>query len=137
MAGRWRQAADIWEAIGCPYEVGLSLSEGSTEAMREAVEIFDSLGARPMAGRVRDRLRALGVRSIPRGPVRSTRENLAGLTNRQVEVLELIDDGLSNGEIADRLFISKKTVEHHVSAIYSKLGVDSRTEAAAAFRHQK
>ncbi|HEX6221555.1 MAG TPA: AAA family ATPase [Acidimicrobiia bacterium] len=134
MSGKWGEAADLWREIGSPYEVGLSLSEGDVEAMKEALEIFDTLGARPMADRVRRRLREMGAESIPRGPSRATRENPAGLTNRQVEVLELISGGLSNAEIADRLFISKKTVEHHVSAIYSKLGVDSRTKAAAAFR---
>lgn len=134
MSGKWGEAADLWREIGNPYEVGLSLSEGDVEAMKEALEIFDTLGARPMADRVRRRLREMGAESIPRGPSRATRENPAGLTNRQVEVLELISGGLSNAEIADRLFISKKTVEHHVSAVYSKLGVDSRTKAAAAFR---
>jgi len=90
-----------------------------------------------MADRVRSRLREIGVESIPRGPLRSTRENPAGLTNRQVEVLELMADGLANAEIAEKLFISKKTVEHHVSAIYTKLGVDSRTKATAALHQQK
>ena len=134
MSGKWQEAADLWREIGTPYEVGLCLSEGDAEAMKKALEVFDTLGARPMADKVRGRLREMGADSIPRGPSRATRENPAGLTNRQVEVLELISDGLSNTEIADRLFISKKTVEHHVSAIYSKLGVDTRTKAAAAFR---
>ena len=137
MAGMWREATAAWREIGCPYEVALSLSEGDEESQKEALEIFDSLGARPMSSRVRDSLRGLGVESIPRGPVQSTRENPVGLTNRQVEVLQLMSDGLSNADIADRLFISKKTVEHHVSAVYSKLGVDSRTKAAAIFRNQK
>jgi DNA-binding NarL/FixJ family response regulator len=90
-----------------------------------------------MAGRVRNELRRLGVESIPRGPARSTRENLAGLTNRQIEVLELVAAGLTNADIAERLFLAKKTVEHHISAIYSKLGVDNRTKAVAAFIDQK
>ena len=75
--------------------------------------------------------RQRGVESVPRGPTRRTRGNPAGLTERQLEVLGLIVTGASNTEIADHLFLSKKTVEHHVSAIYSKLGVDTRAKAIA------
>ena len=129
MQGRWRDAADVWGEIGCPYEVALSLSEGDIHAMLESLSIFDDLGAKPAATLVRSRLRSLGVEAIPRGPRHETSSNPAGLTARQLEVLGAIVDGLSNAEIADELFISKKTVEHHVSAIYSKLGVDTRTRA--------
>jgi DNA-binding NarL/FixJ family response regulator len=82
-----------------------------------------------MADRVRGQLRSAGVDRIPRGPTKATRDNPAGLTSRQLEVLQLLADGLTNGEIADRLFVSKKTVEHHVSAVYMKLGVTSRSRA--------
>jgi DNA-binding NarL/FixJ family response regulator len=75
------------------------------------------------------RLRELGIRSIPRGPRRRTRENPAGLTPRELEVLALVRDGLRNAEIAQRLVLSEKTVDHHVSAILRKLGVRSRGEA--------
>jgi len=85
-----------------------------------------------MGDRVKKQLRDLGVDGIPRGPTKRTIANPAGLTTRQLEVLGLIADGFSNGEIAAKLFVSKKTVEHHVSAIYSKLGVDSRTKAVNA-----
>ena len=133
MSGHWQEAAASWLGIGCPYEVALALLESSQpEPMLEALEIFDSLGGKPLADKARALLRELGVESIPRGPAKSTRDNPAGLTNRQMEVLELIGDGLSNSEIADELFISKKTVEHHVSAIFSKLGVESREQATAA-----
>jgi DNA-binding NarL/FixJ family response regulator len=84
-----------------------------------------------MAARTRTALREAGAGSIPRGPTRSTRENPAGLTDRQMEVLELIAMGKTNADIADELFLSPKTVEHHVSAILTKLGVTNRTEAAA------
>jgi DNA-binding CsgD family transcriptional regulator len=132
MSGEWQAAADTWREIGCPYEVGLALADGDEAALRDSLEIFDSLGAKPMADRVRGLLRELGVESIPRGPAKSTLANPAGLTDRQLEVLGLMVDGLSNGEIAEELFVSKKTVEHHVSAIYSRLGVDSRARAIAA-----
>lgn len=131
MSGEIARAAEAWREIGCPYEVGLALLDGDTEAVLESVEIFDSLGARPAADMARARLRERGVDRVPRGPTETTRGNPAGLTGRQLEVLQLITTGLSNDEIADELFVSKKTVEHHVSAIYSKLGVHSRTKAIA------
>jgi len=131
MDGKWREAADTWHEIGCPYEEGLALAEGDEEAMLKAITIFDSLGARPAAGMIRIRLRKMGVEHIPQGPRLETRSNPAGLTNRQVEVLGLMVEGLSNGEIADRLYISKKTTEHHVSAVMAKLGAPTRAKAIA------
>jgi len=131
MTGKWREAAEAWREIGCPYEVALSLSEGDEEAMLEALGVFDALGARPAGDRVRAGLRGRGVDSIPRGPTRETAANPAGLTSRQLDVLQLVAGGMSNAEIAGQLFLSKKTVEHHVSAIYSKLGVDTRAKAIA------
>jgi DNA-binding CsgD family transcriptional regulator len=131
MNGRWKEAADTWHDIGCPYEEGLALAEGDEEAMLKAITIFDSLGARPAAGMIRIRLRKMGVEHVPQGPRLETRSNPAGLTNRQVEVLGLMVEGLSNGEIADRLYISKKTTEHHVSAVLAKLGAPTRAKAVA------
>jgi DNA-binding NarL/FixJ family response regulator len=72
------------------------------------------------------------VRHIPRGPRPASRAAPAGLTPRQVEVLDLLAAGATNGEIAETLVIAPKTVEHHVSAVLAKLGVTSRREAAAA-----
>ncbi len=132
IAGRWEEAARAWEALGCRYEQAIALADGGAiEPLQEALEILDDLGALPAAVMVRRALSDQGVKSIPRGPRSTTRHNPAGLTSRQVEVLRLIAEGLSNGEIADRLFISPKTVEHHVSAILLKLEVPGRKEAAA------
>jgi DNA-binding NarL/FixJ family response regulator len=100
--------------------------------LRESLEIVERLGGGPLAAIVRQRLRDLGVRGIPRGPCTSTRENPAGLTTREVQVLMLLVKGHTNSEIALRLHVSAKTIEHHVSAILGKLEVESRTEAVAA-----
>jgi DNA-binding NarL/FixJ family response regulator len=110
------------------------LAQGDEEAQRLALEIFESLGARPVAQHVRETMRRNGVNNIARGPRRSTRANLAGLTLRQMQVLQLIERGFSNKPIAEQLTISPKTVDHHVSAVLGKLDAVSRGEATAAAR---
>jgi DNA-binding NarL/FixJ family response regulator len=87
-----------------------------------------------VAGLARDLARRTGATRVPRGPRASTRENPVGLTGRQMQVLELLAQGLSNGQIADRLVVSPKTVEHHVAAVLDKLGAANRGEAVAAAR---
>jgi DNA-binding CsgD family transcriptional regulator/tetratricopeptide (TPR) repeat protein len=134
--GRWREAAPGWRALGRPYEEALALSAGDEAAQRQALEMFDRLGAAPAAARLRRQMRASGARAIPRGPIAPTRANAAGLTRRQVQVLGLLDQGLSNTEIAGRLCISAKTAEHHVSAIMARLDAPTRHEAAAAARNR-
>ncbi len=130
-AGRYRAAASAWETIGCPYHQALALADSEDEEdLRRALEIFQSLGARPAASLVVERLRALGVRTIPRGPRPRTQLNPAGLTSRELEVLALLGQGLRNADIAERLVVSPKTVDHHVSAILRKLGVPNRIAAA-------
>ena len=74
-------------------------------------------------------MRNSGIKSIPRGMRTSTRSNAANLTGRELEVLQLLKEGLPNKEIAGRLFISAKTVDHHISAILYKLDVKSRAKA--------
>jgi DNA-binding CsgD family transcriptional regulator len=128
--GEWHQAANEWQRLGCPYEQARALVEGDIEAQKAALLIFEELGARPMTEVVRQKLQDAGVQTIPRGPRTTTKQNPFNLTNRQVEVLALLIENLSNVEIAARLHISPKTVDHHVSAVLGKLNVSSRTEAA-------
>jgi DNA-binding CsgD family transcriptional regulator len=131
--GDWRAAAGAWQARGCPYQQALALACGDQdEALLEALRLLDGLGARQAAQRVRRQLRQRGNLRVPRGPNRATAANPAGLTGRQVEVLGLLAEGLSDAEIAERLSLSAKTVGHHVSALLGKLGVSSRRQAAAA-----
>jgi DNA-binding NarL/FixJ family response regulator len=130
--GRWQEAADAWHALDQPYEQALALIEvGTPGALTQAFDILDRLGAGPAAALAAERLRSLGER-VPRGVRPSTRANPAGLTSREAEVLRLVADGLTNQEIAARLFVSDKTVEHHVSRVLGKLRVSSRRDAARA-----
>ncbi|VAW31831.1 transcriptional regulatory [hydrothermal vent metagenome] len=128
--GNWQAAAAAWGELGCPYEQARALAEGDKDAQKAALITFEQLGARPMAERVRQKLRDAGVQIIPRGPRTTTKENPFSLTNRQLEILTLLSENLTNAQIAARLHISPKTVDHHVSAVLAKLQVSSRTEAA-------
>src|SRR5262249_28181233 len=132
LAGDFAAAAQKWREVGCPYESALALAEVDDEdALRRALDELRALGARPASEIVARRLRERGARGVARGPRASTRENPANLTARELDVLALVAEGLRNAEIADRLVLSTKTVDHHVSAILRKLDARSRTEASA------
>ena len=134
IAGRWRAAATAWKALGCPYEQGRALIDGDSGAQHEALEIFERLGARPIADWLRAHMRKEGIRGVPRGPRQATRNNPAGLTAREMQVLLLVAEGCPNSQIADQLSRSLRTVDHHLAAILAKLAATSRTEAVAAAR---
>jgi DNA-binding CsgD family transcriptional regulator/tetratricopeptide (TPR) repeat protein len=130
-AGRWRDAADTWHAAGCPYEHATALADSpEADDLRAALARLNTLGAAPLARLVRDRLRELGAR-VPRGPAVTTRENPAGLTARQLEMVQLLGEGFTNTEIADRLVLSVRTVDNHVAAVLDKLGVQTRRDIVA------
>ena len=129
--GDWAAAAADWAARGATYLRIEALAAGDESAGAEALRLLEGLGASRAASRVRAALRKRGFSHLPRGPRRATTANVAGLTPRQVEVLALVEQGLSNAEIAARLTLSPKTVDHHVSALLDKLGVASRGQAAA------
>lgn len=118
-----------------PYDRALALIDAGDDASAiAALELLDRLGADAVAAKVRQALRLRGVIDVPGRPRAATRANPAGLTVRQLEVLALLDEGLTNAELAERLFISPKTADHHVSAILTKLRVGSRRDAADAAR---
>jgi DNA-binding CsgD family transcriptional regulator/tetratricopeptide (TPR) repeat protein len=131
-AGDSEEAARVWTGLGCPYDAALALYDSPAEAaIREALTIFTDLGALAAAQITRQKMRLLGIRSIPAGPRSATRAHPLGLTRREREVLDLICAGHSNAQIAAKLFISTKTVDHHVSAVLAKLDAPTRNVAAS------
>ena len=130
IAGDWQVAAKLWHERNCPFEEGRALAAGDEAARLEALSLFDKLGAVPAAAALRRDLRATGAERVPRGPRASTLNNPFGLTNREMTILGYLVERHSNAGIAEALFVSPKTVDHHVSAILQKLGVSSRGAAA-------
>ncbi|MFF1354982.1 ATP-binding protein [Streptomyces sp. NPDC058297] len=137
LAGDWAGAAALWDRLGCPHEAALARLSGDAPALHQALAAFETLGARPAVARTRAVMRTRGVRPIRRGPRAATRANPYGLTNRELDVLKLLDEGLSDAEIAARLYIAPKTAGHHVGAVLTKLGVHTRHEAARKLHHSE
>ena len=127
LTGRHEQAAGWWQRAGAVFDEAMANADSAvTERRIEAIERLDLLGATATADRLRHLLRGEGVTQLPARPRTSTRDNPSGLTNRQLDVAKLVARGLTNAEIAERLFISTKTADHHVSAVLGKLGMPNR-----------
>jgi DNA-binding CsgD family transcriptional regulator len=123
------KAALLWAELGCPYEQAIVLFEGNEDDKRKAVVIVQGLDAGAVYEKMKQEMRASGIKKIPRGIRETTRLNPAQLTIRELDILQLLQQNMQNKEIADRLFISAKTVDHHISAILLKLEVNSRAKA--------
>ncbi|MGH9235233.1 MAG: LuxR C-terminal-related transcriptional regulator [Acidimicrobiales bacterium] len=125
----FRRARMPLEVAHTRLELARALAESSPEVAaaeaRAALEAFERLDASRLADAAAALLRTLGVRARVMSPAPGL------LTRREQEVLDLVGHGLSNPEIAERLYISRKTVEHHVGNVLAKLGLRSRSEAAA------
>jgi DNA-binding CsgD family transcriptional regulator/tetratricopeptide (TPR) repeat protein len=135
LAGNAPHAAELWDRLGYGYEAALALLDTKDEALlRESLTRLTDLGAVAAARLVRRTMRELGIRSIPAGARTAARTHPRGLTKREQEILELLSEGQSNEEISATLFISVRTVEHHVSAILSKLGASTRKGATKEAR---
>jgi DNA-binding CsgD family transcriptional regulator/tetratricopeptide (TPR) repeat protein len=133
LAGEPEAAAELFRTEGADYDAAIAVVASDNGALlRDALDQLRALGAKPAGALVSRRLRELGERRVPRGPRASTSANPARLTNRELEVLPLLAEGLRNADIAKRLVLSQKTVDHHVSAILRKLGVSTRGQAGAA-----
>jgi DNA-binding CsgD family transcriptional regulator/tetratricopeptide (TPR) repeat protein len=132
LAGEGAAASRAWTDLGCAYDAALAALADDDEALlRSGHAELLRLGAQTSAAQMARVMRERGVRDVRSGPRASTRENPAGLTARELDVVALLAEGLRNAQIAERLVVSRKTVDHHVSSILGKLGVSSRTEAAA------
>jgi DNA-binding CsgD family transcriptional regulator/tetratricopeptide (TPR) repeat protein len=135
IAGNGAHAAELWDRLGYRYEAALGLLDTKEEALlRESLTRLSDLGAEAAARLVRRTMRDLGIRSIPAGARTATKAHPRGLTAREQEILDVLSQGHSNEEIASSLFISVRTVEHHVSAILGKLGATTRKGAAEEAR---
>jgi DNA-binding CsgD family transcriptional regulator len=135
LEGDWRRAIAAWSELQAPYEAALAALPGDDRAAREAMVTLHKLGASAAARAFARERAAWGARAT-RGPRRSTLAHPAGLTRREQEVLEVLETGASNAQIAEALHLSERTVAHHVSAILAKLGAGNRYAAVEQARRQ-
>ncbi|MGH2563830.1 MAG: helix-turn-helix domain-containing protein [Ginsengibacter sp.] len=130
-----QKAAALWRKSGCTYSEALVLFEGNEEDKKNALLILLKFGANAVSEKIKMEMRAGGIKKIPRGLRESTKTNPAQLTNRELDIIQLLQKAIHNKEIAETLFISPKTVDHHISSILFKLDVNSRSKAVnEAFR---
>jgi DNA-binding CsgD family transcriptional regulator/tetratricopeptide (TPR) repeat protein len=133
MQGDARGAAEAWAALGCPYERAIALLDlPDSEALSDALELVEELGATPLIQRVRRKARP----GTAAGSFSPTPSCNGDITPRQHEILILLSEGLTNDAIGRRLFLSPKTVGHHVEAILQRLSAKSRTEAVFVARQR-
>jgi DNA-binding CsgD family transcriptional regulator len=133
--GDFQAAADEFHRLSMPYEAALALVDsGDADLARRGLDVLDRLGAAAVAAKVRRDLRSSGMTIVPARRHSATLANPAGLTTRQIDVLRLIDEGLTNPELAERLYLSVRTVDHHVAAILAKLDVAGRRDAVRRAR---
>ncbi len=128
-AAKVQKAAAIWQRLGCNYLEALVLFDGNRDDKRKAVTIIQGLGATAVYEKMKLEMKASGIKNIPRGLRKATLSNPAFLTEREIDVLHLLHGGMQNKEIATQLFISAKTVDHHISSIFYKLEVNTRVKA--------
>ncbi|MGZ4790661.1 MAG: helix-turn-helix transcriptional regulator [Ilumatobacteraceae bacterium] len=138
LEGRFEEAAAAWRSMDCPYEEALALCfDTAGDGLDAGLDLLDRLGATAARAAVIRDLRLAGRRNLPRGMRPTTRSNPAGLTTRELEVAGLLAEGLRNIDIAERLVVTPKTVDHHVSAVLTKLAVSNRAAVAGALRRHK
>ena len=116
----------MWQELNCPYNRALTLFEGNEMDKKESIVILQKLGAGAVSEKMKLDMRKLGIKNIPRGLRKKTQSSTALLTDREPDVLKLLSQNLQNKEIASKLFISAKTVDHHITSILFKLDVNTR-----------
>ncbi|MCY4755551.1 ATP-binding protein [Pelomonas aquatica] len=138
LAGRPDLAAEAWARLGLPFEAGVArlqqalAGDAPEAALADAQRLLAPLGAAPALARLQVLARRHGLAlQRRRGPYARSRQHPNGLTGREQQVLALLAEGRANADIAGRLGLSLRTVEHHVSAVLAKLGTEGRAEAIA------
>lgn len=134
LRGDWAQAGELWLETGCPYEAARALARGDEAAQVRSLKLLDPLNAQPLSSHIRAAMRVAGLAVVPRGPAAFARSNAAGLTRRELQVLQLLARNLRNQDIAAQLSRSVRTVDHHVESLYAKLGVSARRDAVGRAR---